>query len=211
MSQLDTKTRILNAAEQLFARDGFHNTSMRAITGEAGVNLAAVNYHFGSKEALLQAVFERRLLPLNRERTILLQRVLKDAEQSEEPPSVDNIMRAFIEPTLAFLAADPGNRAFITLIGRSMVELDSTIRDCFIQLIESIFQLMFDGLQKALPNMPTETLLLRLQFAMGAMAHTMMMPDRPPLQIAKKIGPINPDDISQGLVQFVCAGLEAPC
>ena len=211
MSQLDTKTRILNAAEQLFAREGFHNTSMRAITGEAGVNLAAVNYHFGSKEALLQAVFERRLLPLNRERTILLQRVLKDAEQSEEPPSVDNIMRAFIEPTLAFLAADPGNRAFITLIGRSMVELDSTIRDCFIQLIESIFQLMFDGLQKALPNMPTETLLLRLQFAMGAMAHTMMMPDRPPLQIAKKIGPINPDDISQGLVQFVCAGLEAPC
>ena len=56
MSQIDTKNRILNAAEQLFASDGFHNTSMRAITGDAEVNLAAVNYHFGTKDALLQAV-----------------------------------------------------------------------------------------------------------------------------------------------------------
>ena len=56
MSQPDTKERILDAAERLFAREGFHNTSLRAITGEADVNLAAVNYHFGSKEALLDAV-----------------------------------------------------------------------------------------------------------------------------------------------------------
>ncbi len=66
MSQTDTKTRIMDAAEQLFARDGFHSTSLRGLTELANVNLAAVNYHFGSKEGLLQAVFARRLLPLNK-------------------------------------------------------------------------------------------------------------------------------------------------
>lgn len=211
MSQTDTKTRILDAAEQLFAKNGFHNTSMRAITGEAEANLAAVNYHFGSKEALLQAVFERRLLPLNQLRKEQLLLVLEAANRAGNPPAATDLMRAFIEPILVFLEADPGNRAFIALVGRSMVEMDSTIRDCFIHLIEPLFQLLFSCLQQALPNMPKETLLLRLQFAMGAMAHTMMMPDRPPLQIAKKIGSFNTDNISEGLIQFVCAGLEAPC
>ena len=63
MSQSDTVQRILDAAEVLFAQKGFAETSLRAITSRAGVNLAAVNYHFGSKEALIQAVFERYLTP----------------------------------------------------------------------------------------------------------------------------------------------------
>src|SRR5699024_5802879 len=63
MAQLDTVKRILDAAEVLFAQKGFAETSLRAITSKAGVNLAAVNYHFGSKEALIQAVFERYLTP----------------------------------------------------------------------------------------------------------------------------------------------------
>ena len=63
MPQSDTVQRILDAAEVLFAQKGFAETSLRAITSRAGVNLAAVNYHFGSKEALIQAVFERYLTP----------------------------------------------------------------------------------------------------------------------------------------------------
>ena len=65
MSQPDTKQRILDVAERLFATRGFHATSLRAITRAAEVNLAAVNYHFGSKDALLEAVMLRRLGPLN--------------------------------------------------------------------------------------------------------------------------------------------------
>ena len=67
-----TKDRILDAAEGLFAQQGFSATSLRAITAQAGVNLAAVNYHFGSKDGLLEAVFVRRLGPLNDERLALL-------------------------------------------------------------------------------------------------------------------------------------------
>ena len=63
MAQSETVERILDAAEQLFAERGFAETSLRLITSKAGVNLAAVNYHFGSKKALIQAVFSRFLGP----------------------------------------------------------------------------------------------------------------------------------------------------
>jgi len=86
MSLSDTKERILDSAEYFFARKGFHNTSLRAITGRAGVNLAAVNYHFGSKEALLEAVFERRLVPLNRVRRQNLEVVRETARKEGRTP-----------------------------------------------------------------------------------------------------------------------------
>jgi AcrR family transcriptional regulator len=68
---VDTRERILDAAERLFMAHGYEGTSMRQITGEA-VNLAAVNYHFGSKESLMQEVFRRRLDWLNEERMRVL-------------------------------------------------------------------------------------------------------------------------------------------
>ena len=69
-----TKARILDAAEALFMEHGFEATSLRLITAAAGVNLAAVNYHFGSKEELFQAVLTRRLDPMNQARVALLDR-----------------------------------------------------------------------------------------------------------------------------------------
>ncbi|MEJ2200328.1 MAG: TetR family transcriptional regulator, partial [Desulfuromonadaceae bacterium] len=89
MGQPDTKERILDAAEELFARQGFHATSLRAITGGAQVNLAAVNYHFGSKDGLLEAVFSRRLTPLNQERQRRLEAVREAARAAGTPPQAE--------------------------------------------------------------------------------------------------------------------------
>src|SRR5437762_13635541 len=75
----DTKTRILDAGEHLFMEHGFEATSLRQLTSAAGVNLAAVNYHFGSKEELFQAVLTRRLDPMNQERIQLLDRLEREA------------------------------------------------------------------------------------------------------------------------------------
>ncbi|PLX87423.1 MAG: TetR family transcriptional regulator [Desulfuromonas sp.] len=211
MSQSDTKIRILDAAEHLFARHGFHNTSMRAITSEAEANLAAANYHFGSKEALLQAVFERRLVPLNQQRTERLRHIVGQAEQAGILPDVRDLMRAFIEPTLTFRNQDHGTRAFVSLIGRSMVEMDSTSRDCFIPLIEPLFKLLFTSLQRALPHLPPAILLTRLQFAMGAMGRTLCAPDQTPLQVDVESSPSNSEAVAEALIGFVSAGLEAPC
>src|SRR6185503_15006764 len=108
----DTKTRILDAAEELFTRHGFEATSLRSLTAAAGVNLAAVNYHFGSKEVLFQAVLTRRLDPMNQERIELLEAL--EREGGARPPSCEKVLFAMLIPALrlardeeAFLRALP--------------------------------------------------------------------------------------------------------
>src|SRR5882724_9640976 len=85
-----TKARILDAAEALFMEHGFEATSLRSITAAAAVNLAAVNYHFGSKEELFRAVLTRRLDPMNQARVALLDRF--EAEAGEVPVSCERIL-----------------------------------------------------------------------------------------------------------------------
>ncbi len=211
MSQTDTKTCILDAAEKLFAEDGFHNTSLRGITSLATVNLAAVNYHFGCKDALLQAVIDRRLLPLNQLRRQKLQAALDRAEATGRRPEVRQLLCAFIEPTLEFRNSSPGAKDFIALIGRAMNEPDETIRNCFLRQVLPIFQLLFSGLQRALPDLSENILMARLQFTMGTMGHVMCISAQPALQIPGFPNPVADDKLAKELITFVCAGLEAPC
>src|SRR5262245_56314797 len=117
----ETRTRILDAAEELFMQHGFEGTSMRVLTAKAGVNLAAVNYHFGSKDALIDALFRRRLDPMNAERIAALERL--------EDFSADNIIRAFLRPSLRLVEdAKGGGRNFIRLLGRTYSEPAKQIR-----------------------------------------------------------------------------------
>src|SRR5438045_5245311 len=117
--QHETRTRILDAAEELFMLHGFEGTSMRLLTGKAGVNLAAVNYHFGSKDALIEALFRRRLDPMNAARTAELEKL----EASERSPSPEAIIRAFIAPGLRLLEdARGGGRNFVRLLGRAYTQ-----------------------------------------------------------------------------------------
>src|SRR5260370_10536697 len=96
----DTKTRFRDAAERLFGKNGFAATALRDITAEAQVNLAAVNYHFQSKESLIDAIIERRLGPINRRRIEML-------DAAGPSPSVEQIVEAFLLPLL-MMEALPG-------------------------------------------------------------------------------------------------------
>ena len=87
---IDTKDRILDTAERLFADKGYPATSLRDITNEAGVNLAAVNYHFGSKEALLSAVLDRRIGPVNEKRLELLDAA--EAQAGNQPLALETVL-----------------------------------------------------------------------------------------------------------------------
>jgi len=211
MSQLDTKTRILDAAEQLFARDGFHITSMRTLTERADVNLAAVNYHFGSKEKLLQAVFARRLGPLDKIRRQRIEAVLAQATADSNPPQVRELLLAFIGPIIEFRSSAPGAENFLTLIGRSLSEPDETVRGYFIQQVLPIFTLLFESLQKALPQLPENILMTRLQFIMGAMSHMMCNSARQGQLPPGFPTPLKTDQMVTELVNFVTRGLEGPC
>jgi len=206
----DTKERILDSAEYLFARRGFHNTSLRAITSRAGVNLAAVNYHFGSKEALLEAVFHRRLVPLNEVRRDNLETVRETARKEGRRPGVEESLRAFIEPTLAFRRFGTGADDFITLVGRAMSDPDDTVREVFIRYIAPLFFLLFDILQEALPELSPDIVFWRLQFAIGAMGHTICMAGKN-YSLPEGITPAGDVESLTGmLLDFVTAGMERP-
>jgi AcrR family transcriptional regulator len=170
---IDTKTRILDAAEMRFAEHGYSATSLRDITTLADANLASVNYHFGSKEDLLKAVFHRRVVPVNNERL----RLLDDAEAKAEqgPLDVELVVRAFLLPAFqAATGAGPGEPKFMQLVGRMHSETNSDFRDVFLQLFVEVRERFGAALKRARPDLGGEEVMSRLHFMIGALAHTLV-------------------------------------
>ena len=143
---------------------GFEATSMRLLTAKAEVNLAAVNYHFGSKHALIEAVFRRRLDPMNAGRIAELDRLEGDAG----PLSADAIIRAFIGPSLRMIEdTRGGGRSFIRLLGRTYTEPTKPIRALIGQLYAPTMARYKAAFERALPNMPRDELVWRMHFMFG--------------------------------------------
>ena len=158
-----TRKSLLQAAEKLFAQHGIDSSSVRAITREAGANLAAVNYHFGSKEGLVQEMFRSRLEPLNRERLDLLEACHDD--------DLDGIVTAFVAPVLRMIR-DEQQQNFACLIGRSFSQPDSPTRQTLLEAFRPLREGFLDSLARALPNLPRKELSWRFHFMVGSMAHT---------------------------------------
>jgi AcrR family transcriptional regulator len=129
----DTKEKLLNHAERLFAEKGIASTSIRDLTQATGVNIASVNYHFGSKHGLVEQVLERRIMPLNQARTERLQLVLKTADTAGEKPLIEDLLRALIEPTFEFAATLPEGQYFLEMVSRAMSGPDAQVRAIFLQ------------------------------------------------------------------------------
>src|SRR5690242_6053244 len=134
----NTKERILDTAERIFADRGYGATSLRSIIGAAKVNLAAVHYHFRTKEALLDAVLKRRLEPVNRERIALLDACEQAAGEGALP--LECVLTALISPPLR-LARDPAYGGFVKLMGRVVADGDvALIRRHFGDVMERFLQ-----------------------------------------------------------------------
>ena len=202
-----TRTRILDAAEELFMQHGFEGTSMRQLTSRAGVNLAAVNYHFGSKDALIEAVFRRRLDPMNAARLAELAKL--DASGSLSPEA---IIRAFVGPSLRLVEdAKSGGRNFTRLLGRTYTEPSKTLRALIGQMYAPTMERYKAALERALPQMPREELVWRMHFMFGTLAYTLAATDTVQL-----IAGCKPEDrydaqlLEERLTAFLLAGLLAP-
>ena len=172
----ETRTRILEAAEELFMQHGFEGTSMRLLTTKAGANLAAVNYHFGSKDALIEAVFRRRLDPMNAERIAELDRLEKDA--GGRPLAPAQIIGAFVGASLRMIEdAKTGGRNFIRLLGRTYTDPQKQIRTLIGQLYAPAMARFKTAFERALPQMPADELVWRLHFMFGTLAYTLAATD----------------------------------
>jgi AcrR family transcriptional regulator len=157
----DTKSRILDAAEKLFGLNGFDATSLRDITAEAQVNLAAVNYHFQSKDSLIDAVMARRIEPVSRQRMEML-------DAAGPRPTVEQILEAFLVPLL-----NPDLVAVTPLMGRMMSDPNQFVMRVFKKYLAPVSERFHVEFQKAIPDLPLPELAWRIHFLAGIMTHLM--------------------------------------
>ena len=206
MKQKDTKADILNAAEELFANKGPNVVSLRQVIAHANVNLAAIHYHFGSKETLLQTVLARRLMPLNEERLALLE----EAGRHSRRIPVEKILEALVAPALR-LSRDSrkGGALFMRLLGRCYTDPDDNIQAMLTRQLNEVAERFLPAFQKALPKLPPMELFWRLHFMVGAMAHTMADAERLREFTGGQCDPDNTEDTIHRLVAFLAGGLKA--
>src|SRR5437763_5058363 len=205
-----TKSRILDAAEALFMEHGFEATSLRQITAAANVNLAAVHYHFGSKEELFEAVLRRRLDPMNQERLALLTRY--EHESAPKPLSCEKILSAMFVPALR-LARDPerGGKNFLRLLGRAYADPAPFIRRFLAEQYATMIDRFKTAFGRALPDLPKKELSWRLHFIMGALSYTLAGTDA--LRLIAELTPTesaNDELLLNRLAPFLLAGLQSP-
>jgi AcrR family transcriptional regulator len=194
-----TRESLMDAAESLFAERGIQAASLRAITERAAANLAAVHYHFGSKQGLVRAVFSRRLAPLNAERL----RLLAAGE------SVEEVLQAFLEPALA-MSRDAFHGAFGRLLGRAFMEPDDEIREILIEQFSEVFHRFTAALVRLLPELPEAEILWRFHFVAGTLGHTVACGHLIERFSEGRCSLGGAEGAADHLVTFLAAGLRAP-
>lgn len=206
-NRADTRERILDAAEGLFADLGFDGTSMRMITSRADVNLAAVNYHFGNKESLFHEVFRRRLGQLHTMRLAAIDELEASNGEAELKPS--QILEAFFGPALE-MAADTahGGHTFMRLLGRTYTEPAEFIRKFMADEYAEVMDRFIAALYRALPDVPRAEIVWRLHFMMGAVSYAISGIDA--LALVTGRFDDDPELLKPRLTAFLLGGLRAP-
>jgi AcrR family transcriptional regulator len=206
-TKIDTKRRILDSAERLFADHGFEGASLRTIIADAKVNLAAIHYHYHSKEALFDAVILRRLDPINRQRLELLDAAERAA--NPEPASLEAVIEAFLAPAFRVATEEHYGSTFARLMGRVLTSERSSVPRMREHVSEMIARFMH-ALKNAAPELPMAELYWRMQFMGGAMALTLLRGHD--LQVLSN-GLCDMSDAEgtiRRLVAFTAAGFRAP-
>ena len=204
----DTKTKILNAAEHLFASHGPNATSLRQVISRAKVNLASIHYHFGSKESLLQAILSRRLVPLNAQRLALLDEYERKSGKRAVP--LPKVLEALVGPALRLSRdSQQGGAVFMRLLGRCVLEPDEKIQTMLNQQFHYVLKRFTPALQRALPSLPPVDFFWRIHFLVGSMAHTMADSERLRSISSGLCDPNDTEGIIRRLVTFLNAGLKA--
>lgn len=193
----ETKDKILDAAERVFSEHGYAAASLRAIIADAGVNLAAVHYHFGSKEKLLIEVVRRRVGPINDERLRLLDECERAAGGGHL--AVEKVLEAFLVPTMVVFR-HPKGPMFVRLMGRMYV--DSVLGKLAQSVFSEVVARFTAAMHRSLPELPMDELLWRMFLGGGVMGQAMLA--------GREAPGFSEDETVDRLVTFLSAGFRAP-
>ncbi|MDQ6646763.1 MAG: TetR family transcriptional regulator [Pseudomonadota bacterium] len=204
----DTRQRLLDAAEWLFIEQGYEAMSLRHITTKAGANLAAVNYHFGSKEALIRELLSQRLNRLNQER---LQLLSAGESLGTGASGATAILGMLFVPAFRLSYGSTSGPAFMRLLGRVYSDPSPFIRSYLDQHYKSISGRFFEAFSKALPALPRHELGLRLHFALKAISGMLAGEDMQALIASITKGEaVNDAELLARLISLISPILTAP-
>ncbi len=204
---LDTRSRLLMSAEMLFIDHGYEAMSLRMVTARAHANLAAVNYHFGSKEDLVKQLLAQRLDRLNADRLQLLD----SSERNGRVPGCEELLGVLFVPALRLGRTPAGGPAFMRLLGRVYSDPSTFIRGYLQDHYRPIFGRFFEAFARALPQWPRNELGLRLHFALKALAGVLAADDMDQLIADLSMGEqIGDAQLLARLISLVSPALMAP-
>lgn len=196
------RKRLLDAAEKLLAEKGL-TASVRDITSAAGVNLAAVNYHFGSKEKLFLATYTRRIDSVNRRRLALLDEL--ERERASVP--VEAVLQAFLEPMAETMASAPH---VARLVGRMFVEADPRMKQEILSHFRTVMVRFHRALRRSLPDVPAEDLMWRMAFLVGSLLFVSTNREDIETALEGAVGRESVEEIAGRLIRYAAAGMRAP-
>lgn len=195
-SSLCVRERLLETAERLFAQNGIAETSVRSITAEAGVNVAAINYYFGSRDGLFQAVVARRLEPFDHKRQCLLAKI---QNRPEAPPTLEELLHALVAPSIDLCFEHP---YFARLLSQIRAYHDPTLWQDFRDRRLEHLRPFHDAFATAMPGLSEEEIDKRFDFILGAIHHLWSQCPLPPHE--------TPPKVLASFLTFYSAALHAP-
>lgn len=167
------KLRLLEAAEQLFAERGFESVSVRDVTQQAKANVAAVNYHFGSRDGLIAMVVTRYVTPVNQERLARLDGI--EAKWAGKAAPLEEIIDAFVRPVAGIVRkSELSEQLFCKLVGRIFAMQGEGLPEVVENQMKDLIVRFSRAFAKALPGISQEELLWRMHFLVGAIIHMLM-------------------------------------
>lgn len=173
LSQSESKRRLLDAAELLFAEHGFEAVSVRDITQHAKANVAAINYHFGTRDGLIALIVTRYLTPVNEERLARLDALERKGPGKAVP--VEEIINAFVRPLVGIVRkSDLSERQYCKLLGRIFAMQGEGLPQAMENPMRQLSERFARALGKALPAVTPEDLVWRMHFVVGALIHMLM-------------------------------------
>lgn len=206
--EASTRERLLLKAAELFAQLGFESVSMRDLTRAAGVNLAAVNYHFGSKEALIEEVVARLMRPVNDER--LAQLDAAEAAAHPHPAAAEAVADAFLRPVIRLVRQSPlSEQLFFKLMGRCLVGRAQLIPAAALPHFEGMVRRFADALRHASPGLSHAEACWRLNFMAGSLISTLAHADIAMHFAGEKATPPDTETLLKRLIGYCTGGLLA--
>ncbi|MCO5066696.1 MAG: TetR family transcriptional regulator [Rhizobiaceae bacterium] len=201
-----TKRKLLNVAEKLFAEEGIETVSLRRIMDVAGVGLSQLNYHFGTKKDLLRATCERKLTVMNEKRLAMLE----EAElQPKDEKFLERLIKAYMLPVLEMYAKGGNDRNFVIITARLSAGTSQMTAELASELLNKFQQRFASAFLRAVPGLPEVSVFWRIHVMLSLLSHTVANPERIKTLSHGLCDPKDVDAMMEELLPVLIAGFGA--